>query len=327
VVEHGIDVVHQPIPVSPREPSLLYDIGAPVLIGPMNGGMSYPPAFRGRQGRHVTSFLYLAQLTTDLMNRLLPGKLRAAMLLVANDRTRRALPSGVRGEVMTLVENGVDLSLWRPAADVRADGGPLRAVFVGRLIHCKAVDLLLEAFRDLTARTPAILRLAGDGPQRQPWEARARELGLDGVVEFLGWIDQEECAGLLRRSDVLILPSLHECGGSVVLEAMATGLPVIASKWGGPADYLDESCGILVDPTSRPSFVAGLTEAMARLASSPDLRRELGRAGRARAVGEFDWDRKIERFKEIYALLSQMNTRTENRNFLVRNWLSRLTHQ
>jgi glycosyltransferase involved in cell wall biosynthesis len=307
VVEHRIDVVHQPIPVSPREPSIIYDVGVPVLMGPLNGGMFYPPAFRGRESLHVTKFLHLAQLVTNLMNRLIPGKLRAAILLVANDRTRRALPGGLRGEVLRVVENGVDLSLWRPPERVRAEGSPLRIVFVGRLIDCKAVDLLLEAFRDVIGRVPATLQLAGDGPQRRRWEARARALGLDGVVEFLGWITQMECAELLRRSDVLILPSLHECGGAVVLEAMATGLPVIAANWGGPADYLDESCGILIDPTSEPSFIAGLAEAMVLMATAPDLRRKLGRAGRERVIREFDWDKKIEVFMNIYERLARFD--------------------
>jgi len=303
VAEHRIDVVHQPIPVSPREPSLIYDVGAPVIMGPLNGGMFYPPAFGGRQSRYVTSFLQLAHRTTDLMHCLMPGKLRAAILLVANERTRRALPNRCRGEVLTLIENGVDLSIWWPAEHMRAEGGPLRIVFLGRLINCKAVDLLLEAFRDVIARTPATLWLAGDGPLRHRWEAKARALGLDEVAQFLGWITQEECATLLRRSDVLVLPSLHECGGAVVLEAMATALPVIAANWGGPADYLDESCGILVDPTSKPSFVSGLAEAMALLATAPDLRREMGRAGRERVVRELDWEKKIEGFMDIYEQL------------------------
>jgi glycosyltransferase involved in cell wall biosynthesis len=211
----------------------------------------------------------------------------------------------VRGEVLTLVENGVDLALWRPAEGGPSAVGPLRVAFVGRLIGCKAVDLLLEAFRDVVARTPATLHLAGDGPQRHRWEAKARALGLGGSVRFLGWIAQEECAALLRRSDVLVLPSLHECGGAVVLEAMATGLPVVAANWGGPTDYLDESCGILVDPTSRPAFVAGLARALTLLAGAPDLRRAMGRAGRERVVRDFDWDAKIERFKDIYERLAR----------------------
>jgi len=300
VVEHTVDVVHQPIPVSPREPSLMYEVGAPVLMGPLNGGMTYPDAFQGRQSHLVSSLLHLARRVSDLAHRLVPGKLHAEMLLVANDRTREALPDCVRGEVRTMIENGVDLSIWRPASGGLADDSRAHFVFVGRLIDCKAVDLLLEAFREVLARTPATLDVAGDGPLRRRWEARSKELGLDGAVRFLGWVVQEDCAELLRRSDVLVLPSLHECGGAVVLEAMATALPVIAANWGGPADYLDGSCGILVDPSSRTAFVEGLARAMTLLATNPDLRRELGQAGRKRVARDFEWEKKIEDLLEIY---------------------------
>src|SRR3954462_9771580 len=134
VAEPGIDVVPQPIPVSPRDPSLMYDLGAPVVMGPLNGGMSYPPAFRGRQGLPITAFLRLGRGVTGLINRLIPGKRRAALLLVANDRTRRSLPGGLRGEVLTFVEYELDLSLWLPTAEGSGEGGPCRIIYVGRLI-------------------------------------------------------------------------------------------------------------------------------------------------------------------------------------------------
>jgi glycosyltransferase involved in cell wall biosynthesis len=105
----------------------------------------------------------------------------------------------------------------------------------------------------------------------------------------------------MRQADVLVLPSLYECGGAVVLEAMASGLPVIATHWGGPADYLTPECGILVAPTDRPEFIKGLRDAMRHLASRGDLRRQLGQAGRARAVAQFDWERKIDAILDIYA--------------------------
>ena len=90
-----------------------------------------------------------------------------------------------------------------------------------------------------------------------------------------------------------------------MLEAMAMGLPVIATKWGGPADYLDENTGILIEPTGRESFINEIAEAMIRLAESPELRAQLGHAARTRVVAEFDWERKIDFILEVYARAAQ----------------------
>lgn len=300
VAEHRIDVVHQPIPVSPKESSLMYDLGAPVVMGPMNGGMSYPSAFPQLESRLTALVMKWGRRASPLLNWLMPGKLRAETLLVANERTRRALPAEVRGEVITLVENGVDLSTWTLAENSDSPEGCIRFIFVGRLIDWKGVDLLLEAFQRAAALTSATLDVIGDGPLRRSLEDRARALGLDETVRFAGWLPQAECAGRLQKADVLVLPSLYECGGAVVLEAMAGGLPVVATNWGGPADYLDASCGILVNPDSRESFIAGLAEAMTRLASSPSLRQAMGQAGRQRVERHFDWEQKVDQMLDIY---------------------------
>ena len=119
VVEHSISVVHQPMPVSPKEPSMLFGLGAPVVIGPMNGGMDYPPAFRRQRGGVERILLSLGRASAAILNTLMPGKRRAATLLVANRRTRDALPAGVCANVVEMVENGVDLSLWQPPIVIR----------------------------------------------------------------------------------------------------------------------------------------------------------------------------------------------------------------
>ena len=117
--EQAISVIHQPIPVSPKEPSLIFGMNVPVIIGPMNGGMDYPPGFRKLQSRTERLALATGRRLADFMNYLMPGKREAAMLLVANERTRAALPRGVCSNVVMLVENGVDLALWSVAAAPR----------------------------------------------------------------------------------------------------------------------------------------------------------------------------------------------------------------
>ena len=86
----------------------------------------------------------------------------------------------------------------------------------------------------------------------------------------------------------------------MVLEAMAIGLPVIATNWGGPMDYVDHSTGILIDPVPRDTFSHRLAEAIIHLASNPSVRNELGKAGFARAFHCFNWEEKGKRMIDIY---------------------------
>jgi glycosyltransferase involved in cell wall biosynthesis len=94
---------------------------------------------------------------------------------------------------------------------------------------------------------------------------------------------------------------LLEAGGAVVLEAMAVNLPVIATNWGGPSDYITEQCGILIDPISQEFFVEQLATAMIKLSQSPKLRTQMGQAGRQRVLECFDWDKKVDAVLSVYA--------------------------
>jgi glycosyltransferase involved in cell wall biosynthesis len=310
VKEQGITVVHQPMPVSPREPSMLFGFGVPVVIGPMNGGMDYPPAFRRSRGKVESLLVGWGRASAAVLNVLMPGKRRAITLLVANRRTRDALPSGVCANVVELVENGVDLRLWRPAAAPDHEEPAHAAVtfaFMGRLVDWKAVDLLLRAFAKARTNAPMRLWILGDGTERARLEALASELGIAGddaygvgIVHFAGWLAQADCAQRLRRADCLVLPSVLECGGAVVLEAMSLGKPVIATAWGGPLDYLDASCGVLVPPGTPASIVEAFASAMANMAGSRTVRLQMGARGLAKVKQEFDWELKVDRVQALY---------------------------
>jgi glycosyltransferase involved in cell wall biosynthesis len=297
---HSIEVIHVPIPVSPKTPSLMWGLGAAIVVGPLNGGMDYPDAFRKERSVLSRLAFSLGRWLAHFVNALLPGKLRADVVLVANLRTREALPAGIAGQVIQVVENGVDFSIWRKASRTQDNASSVRFIFVGRLIDWKALDVVLEALQRLHGHLDVSLEVVGEGPMGEHWEALVARMGLGLIVTFAGWLSQPACAERLRQADVFVLPSLFECGGAVVLEAMAMGLPVIATDWGGPADYLDESCGILVKPSSRDALVTGFADAMAKLARSKELRSRLGAGGYARARKHFDWDHKVDHIRKIY---------------------------
>jgi glycosyltransferase involved in cell wall biosynthesis len=294
--EHGIDVLHQPAPVAPSYPSMFFDLRRPLIVGPMNGGMDFPPAFRSAESLASRIFVGLARSFTSMANRLLPGKRNAAVLLVANQRTAAALPAGCRGRVVELVENGVDLAIWNAGNSSRPKDAN-RFVFMGRLVDWKALPIVFEAM----TRVPAArLDVIGDGAMREAWKGEAHRLGIANRVHFSGWQSQQECACALARASALVLPSLYECGGAVVLEAMAMSLPVIATNWGGPADYLDADTGFLIAPTGRDTMIAGFADAMQRLIDDPELASRMGTAAREKVLAQFTWQSKIDRILEIY---------------------------
>jgi glycosyltransferase involved in cell wall biosynthesis len=317
IAEEGVEVVHQAMPVSPREPSALFGLGVPVVIGPMNGGMQYPPAFR-REKPLENLLVAAARVVANVLNGVLVGKRRASVLLVANPRTRAALPGPVSGEVVELVENGVDLAVFSPPAGGERTSPVVEEVptflFMGRLVDWKRVDLLLRACAVALKSVRLRLVIVGSGEEEPALRSLAARLAIDAKddaspgVAFTGWLSQHDCAKRLAASDALVLPSILECGGAVVLEAMAMAKPVIATAWGGPLDYLDASCGILVPPDSEDALVEGLARAMVNLARDPDARRRMGRAGRARVERQFDWDVKVARILEIYAGAIQRHT-------------------
>ena len=297
------DLIHQPIPVSPRAPSRIYGLGVPVVIGPMNGNMDYPEGYEDYENRIARMLIPLGRMMARIVNVLIPGKRRADALLVANDRTRDGLPVRDHSRVIHLVENGVDLSIWQAPEQVSQSDTPgvLRLVFMGRLVDWKALDVSLRAIR--LARDSGLdisFEILGDGPERPGLEALIAELDLGNHVRFLGFRTQDECAAVLAQADALLLNSLRECGGAVVLEAMSLGKPVIASDWGGPADYLDPSCGILVHPAPRRNFADRLSDAITCLANDPERRYSMGQAGIHKIECEFDWEKKVDRILEIY---------------------------
>jgi glycosyltransferase involved in cell wall biosynthesis len=306
VRELAIDVVHQPISVSPVIPSPLTRLGVPVVMGPLNGGMELPPAFSDRDS-HLYALTKAARpVVATALNRLMPGRPQADVVFVANDRTRSLLPESVRKSATELSDIGVVLDSWQVTDepptrhDAPAGGGVTRFLFVGRLVGWKGVDILLDAFALVRERVPALLEIVGDGPQRASLTEQAGRLGQGADVSFPGWLEPEDCARRMRACDVYVSPSLQESGGIAVLEAMACARPVIAAAWGGHLASVDESAGVLVDVSSRAAMVGGLADAMTGLAGDAGLRSRLGAGGRRLVEARYDWDVIVDRILRVY---------------------------
>jgi glycosyltransferase involved in cell wall biosynthesis len=178
-----------------------------------------------------------------------------------------------------------------------------KLIFFGRLVDWKCVEYLIKALAQVQTDCKISLDIVGDGDKRAELEALVGQLNCTEQVLFHGWVAQKDCPKLLADADVLVLPSVRECGGAVVLEAMAMQLPVIAVNWGGPADYVTDETGILIEPYSIDGFTKQLTIAIEQLASNSELRHKMGVAGRKRVLDQFDWNKKIDLIITTYTEL------------------------
>lgn len=202
---------------------------------------------------------------------------------------------------LVVISNGVDVGRFEGAnpADLSVFGIPPRSqVFltIGRIDRQKGLSDLIEAAVLVVPKHPqAHFLLAGEGPERSAIERQIRDKGLNDCVHLAGW--RADVPELLAAGDALVLPSLWEGMPNVILEAMAAGLPVVATRVEGTAELVvDGRTGLL---TARQS-PRELAAALERLLTDPASARMMGRAGQERAKAEFSWGKMVSRYEQLY---------------------------
>jgi glycosyltransferase involved in cell wall biosynthesis len=221
---------------------------------------------------------------------------------VAESLARARVPR----ERIAIISSGVDCARFRPpAADERRAARARLGIAndavvlgtVGALEERKGHRYLLEAMSELcrAPQAPLVCLIAGDGSRRAELERDAAQMGIAGVVRFLGRVD--DACPVLWALDVFIFPSLHEGLGVALLEAAACGLPAVASKAGGiPEVVIEGSTGLLVPPAD----ASAISAATRRLIAAPAQRAEMGAAARERALREYTMDTMARRTLELY---------------------------
>lgn len=296
------DILHRLGPISSALPSPLTSWSpVPVVVGPVNGGLPYPPAFRGlirREGewlRHVRNAYRLLPYTTSTYT-------RAAAILAAFDHTINTLPPGNGDRVFDVPEVGADPALFATRSEPNK-GKKTRVdfFFAGRLVPFKCADVAIRAFADSEILRQHHLTIAGDGPERAMLEALVAEHDLSACVTFLGWTEKQVVADHMHASDVFVFPSIRDAGAGVIVEAMMSGLTTIAVGYGPGQHLLDDSCGVRVPLGTREDHVAGFRAAMEHLAQDPAACARMGQAARARAMARLSWEARARYMIDVYA--------------------------
>lgn len=298
----GFDLVHQVNYCGFREPGYAWKLPVPFVWGPLGGTQNLPSRFlldigwRGTLVESTRTVLNRWQLSNR--RRVRSAAQKASVVLAANSTNQRDLSRahGIRAELQ--LETGLPQAALNAHPRKALDGG-LRILWSGQFQPFKALPMLLKALASIRDRCDFRLRVLGDGRSRRAWQAVARRCLLEDRIEWLGWQPYHEAKQQLEWADVLAFTSLRDTSGNVMLEALAEGVPVIGMDHQGCRDIMTDECGIRVPVTNPESVVAGLRDAVLRIADDDGLRCRLAEGALQRA-DYYSWERQGARMAEVY---------------------------
>jgi glycosyltransferase involved in cell wall biosynthesis len=295
----GFDVVHHLTWAGIRAPTFLGSLTAPLLIGPIGGGETSPPALRdkiGLKGRILERIRDLSNSTITMNPVVRPGLARASAIFVSTTDTQNLFSGALLDKTMVFTQLGLP-NLPRGRLP-RSPSWPPRFLYAGRLLYWKGVHIAIRAFAEVVRQTPnALFTIVGDGPERSKLEEDVKQNNLLGSVEFIPRLPQNTLFELYRSHDLFLFPSLHDSGGFVVLEALSHGLPVVCLDLGGPKDIVTPNSGVVVKNNGQNTaqVAVAMAREISRLLASPDKLAVLS-AGAVSRAQDFILAQRIERF-------------------------------
>src|SRR5215212_6395165 len=222
--------------------------------------------------------------------------LAEAVLVITPRLCRLLLSDGVEENRLHLIPPGVNRSLFEgPFEDPFTDVGKPRVLFVGRLAPQKGVHALVAAVALIEDPSARVL-LVGDGPERPALEREAKQIGVGDRLHFVGFFAHDRLPAAIAHADVLVLPSVYEELGTVLLEAMWAGLPIVASRTGGIPDVIEDGVNGLLVPPGEPEALA---RAINRVLADRGLAYRLSEGAQARAK-DYDWEVLAGRVLQVY---------------------------
>jgi glycosyltransferase involved in cell wall biosynthesis len=290
------DVVLRLVPMSPVLPSpfafLLRKGPIPFVLGPLNGGLPWPPGFSQLANqrewisglRNLYRFMPFARSTYR----------HAAAIIAASSQTYSEFAEAYCDKLFFVPEPGISRSVCSDDSRNPEPGAKLELIFVGGLVPRKACDLALRGAAPLLRDDSARFTVVGDGPERNSLEQLTRSLGIEKAVSFCGWLSHAEVLSRMRSADVFVFPTLRDNGAGVVFEALASGAVPVVVDFGGPGDIVHPAVGYKVPLTNENDMVSQIQKILADIAGNRDLLNRLRKEGMAYARERLTWDAKAE---------------------------------
>jgi glycosyltransferase involved in cell wall biosynthesis len=283
-------------------------LGIPFVWGPMGGGQVFPRRYASYiKGHRLTQMIRTVRVRSlPYLPRLRSTVRHASLVLATNDETTTLLRRAGATDVRLFADTGIMPAIVPPEFPHRKAGPWLTVLWAGSLDPWKSLPLALEAMAAVND-LPIRLVVAGDGPMRNEWEMLVTRLGLADRVTFLGRLPWAEMCTHYQNADAFLFTSLKDSFGTVVAEAMGSGLPVLTLDHQGVARFVPDDAGIKVPVTTPDETVAGLADGLRFLQAHPEERAAMGEAA-WRSARTLTWDARVHQMSEWYGDITEKTT-------------------
>lgn len=302
--QHPFEIAHQLTITGFREPGYLWSLGIPFIWGPVAGASNIPcpffKIFSWRDRLFYTLKNFVNELHKRLKSRPESAARAAKKILATTEEDRRMISTHWHADSTLMLDTGAPNLDGHPRD--YDPNRPLRLLWSGLHVGRKALPLALEALGKLNddqTRTRWTLKILGAGHETPRWRALSQHLKIDDRITWTGHLPRDRALAEMGDADVFLFTSLQEGTSTVIMEALALGLPVICHNACGMGVAVTETCGIKIPLTSPTQSAADFAAAIQSLLTTPPLVRTLSAGAFARAT-ELSWDKKAYDIAQIY---------------------------
>lgn len=302
-IEH-FDIIHHITLGDFRYLGPYWKLGARIVFGPVGGAQSTPEVFLSYvqseyKREKIREMINVAVAKTPFYRKRLN---HSSLVLAANKETQKFLQTYMEtpDKCELLTENGVQSEKLKGYNEKRSTQ-VMTLLWAGRMVNRKGLSFLLDVLSKIPKEKQFRVVLVGDGPERNKLEQKAVMLSLKDKVHFAGNVSYENMQRFYRQADVFVFPSLRETTGTVLFEAMSSGLPIISFDQNGAQMLIDHTCGIRVRiDVPLKQIMEEFAQAIIEMIDKPEKRKQLGRNAYDKIVSQYIWERKCEMFFKRY---------------------------
>lgn len=301
--EENFDVVHQLNMVGFREPGYLWKLDVPFVWGPVGGMGVVPWQFLPSMGLYGAIYFFSWNILNWLHMWFLTRPRKAAAkankgLIAATPDVKKLILEYWKTDSTVICEVGSEgPNVSQP--NTRSNGETLHLSWCGLHVPRKALDLLLEALKDLPPAINWHLHVVGGGSCTNRWQRKSRRLKLMEKSTWYGWLQKETAISIMAKSHVCIITSLKDLSSTVTIEAMSNGVPIICLDHCGFSDIVTEDCGIKISVSHPRQVVRDIAAAVERLWHDENYRQSLA-CGAIKRAADYSWEKKAEDINEVY---------------------------